>query len=326
MSGTLPVAAVQIEVRPGRLDDNLVQVETLAREAFAAGARLVALPEFFTTPLITGAPVERAVLPAADNPALDLLRRLARDHDGFIGGSFLVADRGEIRNRYHFVEPDGRVFRHDKDLPTMWENAFYAGGADDGVFDTGLGRVGAAVCWELIRQRTVARMRGRVGLAVTGTHWWGPPENWPLVSGWLGSLDRVNRRLSERAPAEFARRLGAPVIQASHSGRLAGDFYLLPGMNPRVPYVTRFAGATQIVAADGRVLAGRNTAEGPGWVSAEIELGAIEPPEPADPSRFWVPPLPLLHRLYWRHQNRVGRNLYRRRGRRAGLAAAERRG
>lgn len=322
----LPVAAVQIEGRAGRLADNLAQVEELAAAAFAGGARLVALPEFFTTPLITGAPSSDAVLPARANPALDMLLRLARGHDGFIGGSFLVADGGEIYNRYHFVQPDGRVFVHDKDLPTMWENAFYTGGSDDGVFETDLGGVGAAVCWELIREQTVARLKGRIGLAITGTHWWDMPDNWPLVPTLLGPLSQFNRYLSEQAPVEFARRLGVPVLQASHSGTLRGDFHLLPGFDLRLPYATRFVGATQIVAADGQVLASRNAMEGPGWVAAEVELGAVAPRVPAQPSRFWIPRLPLLHRLYWHHQNWVGRSLYRRRGRRAGLDAADRRG
>lgn len=326
MGGTLPVAAVQIEARPGRLADNLAQVERLAGEAFAAGARLVALPEFFTTPLITGAPSSEAVLPAGDNDALDLLRRLARDHGGAIGGSFLVAERGEIYNRYHYVQADGRVFTHDKDLPTMWENAFYTGGSDDGVFDTDLGGVGAAVCWELIREQTVARLRGRVDLAITGTHWWDMPDNWPGVPTLLGPISQFNRYLSEQAPVEFARRLGVPVIQASHGGRLRGEFHFLPGLDLRVPYATRFVGATQIVAADGTVLASRNALDGPGWVAAEIETGAIEPRMPAEPGRYWIPRLPLLHRLYWHHQNWVGRSLYRRRGRDAGLRAARRAG
>jgi predicted amidohydrolase len=322
VSHTLAVAAVQIEAVPGRVADNLVEVERLARDAFASGARLVALPEFFTTPLITGAPASDAVLPAAANPALDLLRRLASEYHGDIGGSFLVADNGEVYNRYHFVTANGRVFTHDKDLPTMWENAFYTGGSDDGVFDTGAYRVGAAVCWELIREQTVARMHGRVDFAITGTHWWDMPNNWPLVRTALRSLSRRNHELSERAPAEFARRLGVPVLQASHSGDLRGDFHLLSGLDLSLPYATRFVGATQIVAADGQVLARRDTDEGAGWVAAEIDIGAARPSAADTPNRYWIPRLPLLHRLYWQHQNWVGRSLYRRRGRAHGLRAA----
>lgn len=324
MPETIPAAAVQISVQPGALQDNLDHVEQLAEQALKEGARLVALPEFFTGAMISGTPGESVVLPAGDNQAQAMLSRLARQYEATIGGSFLVADGDEVRNRYHLVEPDGSVHLHDKDLPTMWENAFYAGGNDDGVLETAFGGVGAAVCWELIREQTLARMRRRVEFAITGTHWWTLPENWPGVDALLGPLSQFNRYLSEQAPVEFARRLGAPVLQASHSGTLDGYFYLLPGTELRVPYKTRFVGATQIVDAHGQVLASRNTMAGPGVVHANLTPGAVTPIEPAVPQRYWVPRLPLLLRLYWHHQNAVGRSLYRRRGRTAGLASARR--
>lgn len=322
MSETIPAAAIQISVQPGALHDNLAHVEELAEQALKGGARLVALPEFFTSAMISGTPGESVVLPAGDNPAQEMLSRLAKKYQATIGGSFLVAEDEDIRNRYHLAEPDGSVHVHDKDLPTMWENAFYAGGHDDGVLDTALGGVGAAVCWELIREQTLARMRGRVEFAITGTHWWTMPANWPGVDALLGPLSQFNRYLSEQAPVEFARRLGAPVLQASHSGTLDGYFYLLPGTDLRVPYTTRFVGATQIVDAHGQVLASRNATAGPGVVHADLTPGALTPVEPPVPQRYWVPRLPLLLRLYWHHQNAVGRSLYRRRGREAGLAAA----
>ena len=61
MTKRIPAAAVQIQVRPERLQENLAHVEQLAEVAFSRGAQLVALPEFFTSSLITGAPVGDAV-------------------------------------------------------------------------------------------------------------------------------------------------------------------------------------------------------------------------------------------------------------------------
>ncbi len=319
-AGSLSVAAVQIETHPGRLAENLEHVERLAEEAFAGGARLVALPEFFPGPAVPSARAWDCVLPA-ENPALEMLQQLARRHRGWIGGSMLVARGDHVYNTYHFVEPDGRVHTHDKDLPTMWENALYTCGNDPGVFETGLGGVGAAVCWELIRERTVRRLAGHVGLAVTGTHWWDLPANWPLARRGLGALGQYNRYLSEQAPVEFARCLGVPVLQASHSGRVRGDFYLLPGLDWRVEYETRFVGATQVVDASGHVLACRHGAEGAGIVRAEIKPGAVEPVVKL-PGRFWIPSLTGVHRALWQHQNAVCRSVYRRFGRGRGLATA----
>jgi predicted amidohydrolase len=264
------------------------------------------------------------VVPAGNNQALTLLKNLASRHQCFIGGSFLVADGDQVRNRYHFVEPDGGVHVHDKDLPTMWENAFYgpADVGDDGAFSTALGGVGVAVCWELIRSQTVRRLLGRVDVVVTGTHWWTMPSNWgSVIRQALGPLGQFNRYLSENAPVEFARRLGAPVLQASHCGRFRTNFLLAPGFNGSVPYDTEYVGATQIVSGDGHILAHRQAQDGPGVVVADIALGAQRPTLPLD-KRFWIPELPAFLRAYWHQQNACGKAYYVKRGRHAGLSAA----
>ncbi|MHA7835324.1 MAG: carbon-nitrogen hydrolase family protein, partial [Algiphilus sp.] len=210
---SIRAAAVQLEAEVGDVATNLARIETLVDEAAQTGARLIAVPEFCTSRLPFDPRAHEAVLPP-NNAAVDLFRRLAARHHCWIGGSMLIADGDAIANRYHFVEPDGSVHCHDKDLPTMWENAFYGPGNDDGVFDTQLGGVGAAVCWELIRTQTVRRMLGRVQVAMTGTHWWTMPSNWGrAVDRGLAAIGQYNRYLSENAPAEFARRLGAPVLQ-----------------------------------------------------------------------------------------------------------------
>lgn len=328
MSGqVVRAAAVQLEGVPGRVDLTLGRLETMIVEAAERGARLIAVPEFCTSPLPMRAEVHDAVLPR-ENVAVDMFRRLAARYRLTVGGSMVVADDDEVYNRYHLVEPDGTVHTHDKDLPTMWENCFYTGGdfyrdgSDDGAFETALGGVGVASCWELIRTGTVSRLRGRVGVAVTGTHWWTVPRNWGrLTDRALGPLAEYNRRLSEGAPTEFARRLGAPVLQASHCGSFRTDFLLAPGTTVSVPYETEYVGATQIVDASGTVLASRRADEGPDIVYADVTLGTREPVLPLE-ERFWIPELPLLLRGYWHQQNVVGRSYYRRRGRAAGLQAA----
>lgn len=322
-------AAIQLEGVIGDVARNLERCERLIGEALTGGARLIALPEFFTSTIAYDPRVHEAVLPP-DNPALQLLCETARRRRVWIGGSMLIADAGEIYNRYHFVEPDGRVHLHDKDLPTMWENACYGPGRDPdkirGRWQTGLGDIGAAVCWELIRTRTVQRLQG-VALAITGTHWWTIPENWGGASRALTSLGEANRRLSEQAPVEFARHLGAPVLQASHCGHFHSGFPLLPHLPVNAPYDTAFVGHTQIVDAEGQVLAKRTQEQGPGVVLAEIRLGAQAPATPlaghrAD--RFWLPQLPMAMRAYWHQQNLCGRSQYEAHGRAAGLAAAAR--
>lgn len=86
---TVRVAAVQIAGRVGDLADNLQQAEALATEALARGAKVVVLPEFFTTPCYVHQRVHEAIV-GLDNPAKDMLVRLARQHGAFVGGSMLM--------------------------------------------------------------------------------------------------------------------------------------------------------------------------------------------------------------------------------------------
>jgi predicted amidohydrolase len=317
----LRAAAVQLEAAPADAAENLRRLETLVAEAVRGGARVIALPEFMSSPIYLGSGAEFAVQPR-DGRLLEALQRWAQRDRVMIGGSWLTADGDEVYNRYHLVEPDGRVHRHDKDLPTMWERAFYTFGRDDGRFETALGSVGTAVCWELIRTQTVRRLQG-IQLAMTGTHWWTPPENWGPLSGLIRglSLFQYNRYLSEQAPVEFARRLGCPVLQASHCGAFTADFLLLPYLDSSLPHRARYVGHTQIVDAGGHVLAMRRQEEGPGVVLADITPAAVTPAVPLE-TRFWVPELPLFHRAYWHQQNLASRPWYTRHGRAAGLASA----
>lgn len=308
----LKAAAVQLEGVPGAFNANLAAAQAHAEQAFRQGAQIVALPEFFPSPVLYDEPFDACALDAQDNPALKLMRDLASAYGGHIGGSMVLREPHGVFNTYFFVQPDGRYHVHRKDLPTMWENCFYTGGDDDGVMQTDLGGVGAAVCWELIRTQTVQRMGGRIGFAMTGNHWWTVPRNWPLLSSALKGLGQVNRMFAESAPVDFAKCLGVPVLHACHSGRFRSRILLAPGVDASVPYESEFVGATQIVAGDGSVLARRGTDEGAGVVLAEISPGAGVPTRELDPSRFWIPPLTLLHRLYWHHQNACGKSFFRR--------------
>ncbi|WP_254824906.1 carbon-nitrogen hydrolase family protein [Haloglomus halophilum] len=314
-STELTVAAVQMEAPAGAADANIEQAERLARNALEAGADVVGLPEFFTSRVFVDDAVEDAVLPP-DNDAESMLVSLATEYDAVVGGSMLRTRGDDVYNTYCLAGPDGTIQTHDKDIPTMWENAYYVGGDDDGVVETPHGTAGLAVCWELIRQQTLDRLANHAQYAITGNHWWSLPDNWPGVDRLFGSTRQYNRYLSENAPVEFARALQIPVIHASHCGEFEGRYLLYPGDERGLPYRTSFVGATQIVAADGEVLARRELDEGPGVVTATIEIPSEPPANPPgleySGDRFWVPNLTAFHRLYWAQQNACGTAYYER--------------
>ncbi len=298
--------AAAIQLRPVIADvvANLLACERLADEAGAEGAEWILLPEFFTTGMGFVPKLAGAALPA-DGPATDLLLRLARRHGANVGGSFLCRDPdGEVRNSFILATPDGIAGRHDKDIPTMWENCFYRGGEDDGLIEVDGLRVGAALCLEFNRSQTVRRLRG-VDLAVGGSFTWEAPDYLPdpVRTRLTASMNRIVRNWAPR----FARLLGAPVVEAAHCGNLDCRDQLLP-----LRYRCSIGNGAKICAADGTVLAARAPSDGPGHVIADVEPGAVEPlDEP--PDRFWIEPLGPTGEAFWRIQNMHGARWYERR-------------
>ena len=239
-----------------------------------------------------------------------MLKEIAREHAVWIGGSYLEQRGEDVFNTYVFAEPDGTLHRHDKDIPTMVENAFYVGGTDDGLFETKLGPVGAAVCWETIRTQTVCRLRSKVGLLMTGSHWWSEP-GWPWARAFWQQQHQRNAELMRVTPGTFARLVGAPLLHAAHASVIEGRFLLTPLPGTTVPTRTQLMGETQIVDARGTILARRTYSEGAGVITAEITLGTTTPDDEI-PNRFWVPDLDPLYRAIWHHQNFAGRSAYQR--------------
>jgi predicted amidohydrolase len=297
-------AAVQLAAQPGDITANLAACERLADEAGRAGADVIALPEFFPTGIGFLPSLASAALPP-DGAATELLTTLADRYTALVGGSFLCRDPdGHVRNAYLLAGPEGVIGRHDKDLPTMWENAFYIGGHDDGIIDTGAHRVGAAMCWELMRTQTVRRLRGRVDLVMAGSGWWSVPAWKPRAL--FDRLERDNRATAGRAAAEFSRYVGAPTVHAAHVGTLACPMPWLPAT-----YRGRFEGSALITTASGAIVAQRGPEDGEGIVLGEITPGRRDVTLDT-PAGFWLHRRGALPSAAWHYQRWHGRRWYQR--------------
>jgi predicted amidohydrolase len=302
-----PVAAVQLDAAVADVKENLRRCEALADEAGRAGARWIVLPEFFTTGIGYLDRLADCVLPF-DSAATQLLRDLAVRHGAFVGGSFLCRDPdGHNRNAFALYGPDGALCgRHDKDLPTMWENCYYVGGSDDGVIEAGPLTAGAALCWEFMRTQTPRRLRGRVDVVVGGSGWWSIPP-WPPAP-LTRRLEAANARTAAGIAPAMARLVGAPVIHAAHCGTVSCRLPWTP-----IPYQGHFQGHSVICDATGAVIARRTGEQGPGVVLAEIELGRVAPSTPL-PAGFWLHKRGVFPALFWTYQNAHGRRWYAKHG------------
>jgi len=304
MARRVRVAAIQLQSRLGAISHNLGECERMAVEAGEAGARWIVLPEFFTTGIGFSPALANKALPP-DGEATKLLASIAKRFGAYVGGSFLCRDPdGETRNAFILASAAGAIGRHDKDIPTLWENCWYVGGHDDGRLRVDGLDVGVALCAELGRTATVQRLRG-ADLIVAGSYTWHPPS---YIPRWLGR-DRLDakffRGISDWAQP-FARLVGAPVVEATHCGTLTCRDQLLP-----IEYRCSLGDGAKICAADGSLLALRRPEEGPGIIVADVDLGRVEPRDPL-PTGPWIRPLRGIGSFMWRLQRAHGSEWYRR--------------
>jgi len=172
----MKLAAVQMISGPD-VAPNLDTASHLIAEAAAAGAQLVALPEYF--PLIGASDVDRLAAREADGsgPIQDFLVAAARKHRlWLVGGSIPLQadDPAKLRNSCLVYDPEGRrVARYDKihlfgfrkGEESYDEAATIERGDQVVAFDCPLGRVGIAICYDL-RFPELFRALGEVDLLV----------------------------------------------------------------------------------------------------------------------------------------------------------------
>ena len=174
------IAAVQMISGPD-VAPNLATAGRLIAEAAATGAQLVALPEYF--PLIGATDADRLAAREVDGdgPIQDFLAQAARQHGlWLVGGSIpLMADNpAKLRNSCLVFDPQGRrearydkihLFGFKKGDEAYDEAATIERGDQVVAFDSPLGRIGIAICYDLRFPelfRAMAQMPNPVDLLV----------------------------------------------------------------------------------------------------------------------------------------------------------------
>lgn len=247
--GSTRIAAIQTVSSPD-VDENLRTVSRLVAEAAAAGARLVALPEYFS--LITADEQAKVRIRETEGsgPQQDFLAELAQRHGVWlVGGTIpLVADADDkVRNATLVFDAHGqRVARYDKIHLFSFqrgeerydEAATIEPGSTVCTFDSPAGRTGLSVCYDL-RFPELFRAMGTVDLIIV-------PAAFTYTTG--------------RAHWEVLLRARAIENQC---------YVMAPAQGGRHPSGRVTWGHTMIIDPWGEVLACRE--EGAGVVLADIE-------------------------------------------------------
>lgn len=298
----MKIAAIQLDAVFADVKSNLIQSQKYIKEAALSGAELVVLPEFFTSAIgFSNCMLDVAV---QNNNTHNILVNWALKHNVAICGSYISFQNDNAFNLFELVLPNGKVFTHKKDIPTQFENCYYANGDTDNVLITPIGRFGVALCWEMIRYDTLRRMFGQVDAVLAGSCWWDLPEDAPPERD---QLRQYNQKLALESPVTFAKLLGVPVIHASHCGRVtANNFPHSDKLQTR-----RFVGGAQIIGEDGVVIRRKEFSSGSGFVISDVLIKNKNNRKSAQlPPDYWIPDLPESYLNAWNTVNPAGKQYY----------------
>ena len=165
---TVRVAVVQAAPVSFDREFTLAKVRTLTRESAGRGAKLVVFPEAFVSAYPRGMSFGAVIgdrtpegrewyrrywESSIDVPgeSVDVLAEIARENATFIVIGVIEREGGTLYCTALFFAPNGDYLgKHRKLMPTASERLVW--GQGDGstmpVFDTEIGKIGAAICWE----------------------------------------------------------------------------------------------------------------------------------------------------------------------------------
>lgn len=145
------VSCIQFEPEFGAVDANMARASDLVRAAAAEGGRLIVLPELASTGYVFESAAEAAALaePVPDGPSTRAWAALAAELGVHIVAGIAESAGETLYNAAVIVGPEGYIGTYRKAHLWDQENVFFARG-DLGfpVFDTALGKVGVAICYD----------------------------------------------------------------------------------------------------------------------------------------------------------------------------------
>ena len=137
--------------------ENLETAEKMVREAAAAGAQVILLPELFENRYFCqerNYNSYKLALPLRENPAVCRFRRVAQELRIVLPVSFFERDGNTTYNSVAMIDADGSILGvyRKTHIPDdhFYQEKFYFTPGNTGfqVWDTAFGKIGVGICWD----------------------------------------------------------------------------------------------------------------------------------------------------------------------------------
>lgn len=230
-------AAIQMHAENLNVAANVGRADAMLQQARAGGAELAVLPELFNTGYGL-CPDYSPYAEDRDGPTLEHLRRRSRQWRMAIAAGFVERDGRHLYDSVAFVTEDGSTHIYRKRNLVFWERFRFQPGREPLIVPTRWGRIGFAVCADMIYRKVWRDYRDRIDLAIVAAAW---PDFADRETGRKHWLFGHVGPLSGAIPAKVAQDLGIPVIFANQCGTTQT---MIPVLNTRI--ADRFAGLSSI--------------------------------------------------------------------------------
>lgn len=293
----IKVAAVQIDCKPGKIDDNLLNAKKYIQEACIQGAKLILLPELVPS----GYMVTEEIWEYAekiDGRSVTWLLKISKEFNIYIGFSFLEVEGEDFYNTFVLADPNGKLAgRVRKNPPASIEAYFYRAGSDNHIIETDIGKIGIGICYEnLLFDQMCSLYSNNVDLVLSPAAAGRPKSFLP------GDIKRFEDMLIESRKI-FAQTLNVPIIMANRVGLLETE---LPG---NLPYLkSSFPGLSSIVDYNGSVKGALGDQEG--IIVAEVCMHSDKiTRQPKKYGKQWAVPVPW-YSFIWPLTQKMGEKSY----------------
>jgi predicted amidohydrolase len=275
----LKVASVQMITLNEDYEGNKARAYNHIIEAVEKGAKLILLPEF----ALAGYCFEDRLWEYAEplkGRTFMWLQALARKYDIYIGTCILETDGKDFFDTFVLSGPD-EFFFHRKIEPASYEAfSFTARGMNMSVFDTRIGRIGVAICFDTTKTQTMRMLIEQkpelLLLAYSSPElpWFCLPRDRRV---WVDEYNRT--------PGLYASFLGCPVVVSNKTGEVHTRIPMLP---PFMRMDVKFTDGTCIIDRKGNNITG--TLKGPGIAVGEIDTGIVPTSAKTLPGGRWFIP------------------------------------
>lgn len=163
------IAVCQFKIKFSEPDENLKRAEAFIKKA-SSKAQLIVFPENFVT-----GPIEANIeLADSTHKYCKQFQHLAKKHKiAIVAGTIIEKEKSNLYNTAYYIEKDGKIKSKYRKIH-LWhsERKSFTAGKDITVFNTEFGKIGLAICWDLIFPEMIREMvKKNVEIVICPSYW-----------------------------------------------------------------------------------------------------------------------------------------------------------